>query len=67
MPVVPSQVGSAAFSKGAKNDQRLINQMAFGLPVIIYSGYSAFADDADDMWCASQNARAPPCVAPPGG
>jgi len=53
MPVVPSQVGSAAFSKGAKNDQRLINQMAFGLPVIIYSGYSAFADDADDMWCAS--------------
>jgi hypothetical protein len=50
--MVRSQVGSSTFSKGAKNDQRLINQLAFGLPVIIYSGYKAFADDADDMWYA---------------
>ena len=48
--MVPSQVGSAGFSKGAKNDQRLINQLAMGLPVVVYSEYAAFADDADDMW-----------------
>jgi hypothetical protein len=50
--IVWNQVGSSLWGKGAKNDQRLINQLAMGLPVVVYSGYAAFAAVADDMWCA---------------
>jgi glycosyltransferase involved in cell wall biosynthesis len=45
------QVGDDSWSTGARADQALINQLAFGVPSIVYTGFPAFVEDAENAGC----------------
>ena len=44
-------MGNDEWGKSVTTDQALITHMAFGVPVILYAGFPAFAEHADNVGC----------------